>query len=342
MMVCLDFGSSEFRCLRQHSSLLTGRKSPAVYASLPSDEADQNLLKQMRIPAIRSDDSLIVVGAMALDLAKAMRIPCVPLLIDGLVPTNDPLGRQLISTILDSILPDHGDGTACGLISRSAVDFEQTTDLQLYAQLLRLKGFQPVPISSASVVASAELGRDQFTGMVFDWGASGASLGAYRFGETLLERSLVNGGNLIDERMAKVRNRFSWDREGNRYLDTSTIETWKQSAGINIDQPRSDDETLLSEIYREQLLNILTRFKSALNASSAAWMFSSPVKLVCSGGCTRIGGFLPLLAGLVAKLDLPVNVSEIQVSGADAYRTTRGGLIQMELDRLAGKVIAAA
>ena len=342
MIVCLDVGTTEFHSLRRNSNCLSGRRSPAFYVSLPAHDADLNLLKQMRIPTIHCDDSLIVVGAAALDLAKSMRMPSIPLLIDGLVPTNDPLGRQLIATVIDSILPSSGNFTPCGLVSRSAVDFEQSTDLQLYAQLLRLKGYHPVPVTSASAVAFAELGADQFTGMVLDWGASGASLGVYRLGETLVESNLVNGGNLIDERIATLRKRFSWDREGNRYLDTHVIESWKKSAGIRVDQPRSDDEKLLSEIYREQLMTILLRFRAAIHSSSASWMFAAPVKLVCSGGCTRIGGFLPLLAKLIQEVELPIELSEIQVCAPDLFRSVRGAMIELELERMTEQAIIAA
>ena len=341
-MVCLDFGTSEFRCLRRQATCTIGRKSPAVYVSLPTDETDHSLIKQLRIPTIRCDDSLVVVGAAALDLSKQLRIPTIPLLMDGLVPTNDPLARQLISTVLDSILPTAQRETPCGLISRSAVDFEQRTDLQLFAQLLLLKGYIPVPITSASAVASAELGSDQFSGIVLDWGASGASCGVYRLGEALLECNLVQGGNLVNERIAKVRNRLNWDREGNRYLDTQSIEAWKKSVGVRVDQPRTDDEQLLSELYREQLRTILLRLKTSLNTSSAPWLFSSPVKLVCAGGCSLIGGFMPLLAGLIHEIDLPIELSEIQACPPDQFRSTRGAMIQMELDRLTESKIGAA
>jgi hypothetical protein len=341
-MVCLDFGTSEFRSLRKQAACITGRKTPAVYVSLPADETDHSLLKQMCITTIRCDDSLVVVGAAALTLSKQLRIPCIPLLIDGLVPTNDPLGRQLISTVLDTILPTVEQETPCGLISRSAVDFEQATDLQLFAQLLLLKGYIPVPVTSASAVASAELGHDQFTGIVLDWGASGASCGVYRLGETLVECNLVNGGGLVDGRIATLRNRFNWDREGNRYLDTQSIEAWKKSAGTRIDQPRSEDEQILSEIYREQLRTILFRFKTAFNTSSAPWLLSGSVKLVCAGGCSLIGGFQPLLAELIREVDLPIELSEIQVRPLDPFRTTRGAMVQLELDRLSPSKIGVA
>ncbi len=341
-MVCLDLGTSAFRCLRRQDSCLVGRKSPAMYISLPINEADVSLLKQMRIPVIRSEDSLVVVGAAALDLAQALRISSIPLLIDGLVPTKDPLGRQLIGMVIDSILPNTGNATPCGLISRSAVDFEQSTDLQLFAQLLRLKGYNPVPITCASAVAYAELGDDQFSGLVLDWGASGASLGAYRLGDTLAECNLVNGGILIDERIARVRNRFCWDREGNRYLNTHAIEMWKQAAQVRIDAPKTEDDKLISAIYREQLVNILMRFKAAIIATPAAWLFAQNVKLICSGGCTQIGGFVQMLASLIHELDLPVKLSEILVCSPDQFRMTRGGMIQMELDRLSDRVLISA
>ena len=341
-MVCLDLGTSAFRCLRRQESCLIGRKSPATYISLPINEADVSLLKQMRIPVIRSEDSLVVVGAAALDLAQALRISSIPLLMDGLVPTNDPLGRQLIGMVVDSILPNDENATSCGLISRSAVDFEQSADLQLFAQLLRLKGYNPVPITSASALAYAELGDDQFSGLVLDWGASGASLGAYRLGETLAECNLVNGGNLIDERIARVRNRFCWDREGNRYLNTHAIEMWKHASQVRIDTPKTDDDKLISAIYQEQLVNILMRFKAAIIATPAAWLFAQNVKLICNGGCTQIGGFAEMLASLIHELDLPVKLSEILVCGPDQFRMARGGMVQMELDRMSDRALISA
>ncbi len=342
MSVCLDIGTTEFRCLRRSPTCLIGRKSPAVYLSLPNEAEDQNLLKQMKIPTIRCDDSLVVVGTAARDLAKSMRIPTIPLLIDGLVPANDPLGRQLISLVVDSILPANGDGESCGLIARGAVDLQQMIDLRLLTQLLTLKGYVPVPVSSSSALASAELGYDQYTGIVLDWGASGASWGVYRLGETLLETHQAQGGHGIDERFATLRGRCCWDREGNRYLDTQPIVAWKQSSGIHLDQPRTDDEKLLADLYREQLLSIVLRFKTALVASSAAWLFSHPMKLICSGGSTRVGGFLPLLAALIREVELPISVSEIQVCTPDIFRLTRGAMIQLEVDRLASPGVHAA
>lgn len=334
-MVCLDLGTSEFRSLRRRTACIAGRRSPAVYVSFPSSHSDVSLLRQLRMETIRCDDSLVVVGAAAQELACSLRIPAIPLLIDGLVPTDDPLGRQLISAVIESILPGLGNGETCGLISRSAIDFEQTPDLQLYAQILRLKGYNPEPVSSAAAVAFAELGEDQFTGLVIDWGASGASVGAYRYSETLTESHFVNGGNLIDERVAKIRNRFRFDQEGNRYLDTPAIEAWKRSFGVRIDRPRTDDEKLLAEIYREQLLTILLRFRTAISSSSAMWLYSEPVKLVCAGGSTRISGFAELTAQILTEIDFPIAISEIQVCTADSFRSVRGALICTELDRQA-------
>lgn len=334
-MVCLDLGTSEFRSLRRRAACVAGRKSPALYVSFPSDQTDVSLLRQLRVETIRCQDSLVVVGAAAQDLACSLRIPSIPLLIDGLVPTEDPLGRQLISAVIESILPGNGDGASCGLVSRGAVDFEQKPDLQLYAQILRLKGYNPEPVSSAAAVAFAELGSEQFTGLCMDWGASGASLGAFRLSETLVESHFVNGGNLIDERVAKIRNRFRFDQEGNRYLDTHGIEAWKRSFGIRIDRPRTDDEKLLAEIYREQLLTIMLRFKTAVHGSSAMWLYSQPVKLVCAGGCTRISGFAELTAQILSEIEFPISIHEIQVCTADSFRTVRGAMVLTELERQA-------
>ena len=103
-----------------------------------------------------------------------------------------------------------------------------------------------------------------------------------------------------------------------------------------------DDDKLISAIYREQLVNILMRFKAAIIATPAAWLFAQNVKLICSGGCTQIGGFVQMLASLIHELDLPVKLSEILVCCPDQFRMTRGGMIQMELDCLSDRALISA
>lgn len=330
-MVCLDLGTTEFRSLRRRTACVVGRRMPAYYVAFPVDGAEERLFDQLRIERIRCEDSLIVLGSSALDLSTSLQVPLIPLLMDGLVPTEDPLGRQLISTLIESVLPGEGNGAPCGIVSRGAVDFEQLPDLQLYAQILRLKGYDPQPVSSAASLAFAELGNEQFTGLALEWGASGISLGAYRLTDTLVESHYVNGGRLIDERLARLRNRFRYDREGNQYLDTQTIEAWKRSLSVRIDRPRTDDEKLLSEIYREQLLTILLRFRIAVQNSSAMWLMSSPVKWICSGGCTRIAGFAELMAGILRDIDFPIPIDEIQVMTSDSFRSVRGAMVLTEI-----------
>ncbi len=332
MIVSLDLGATEFRSLRQQSNCLVGRKSLAVYAALPSGESEQSLLAQMCIPSILCDDSLIVLGTAAVDLSRALRIPCVPLLVEGRVPSEDPLGRQLVSTLIDTLLPDAIRPTVCGLISRQAVDHASTDDLRFYSQVLHLKGYTPSLISTAEALAFAELGHSAFSGIVLDWGGEGASVALYRMGQPLAETVLPLGGRQIDERLAKLRDRYRWGQSGERYLDTMAIESWKQSSSVRVDRPRSEDEKLLSELIRDQMKALFYKFGRALNHDAAAITAHQSQTLVCGGSGPRIAGFAELLGQVIHETGLPLTVSEIQICPTDPFRMARGALIGLQLE----------
>lgn len=332
MIVSLDLGATEFRSLRQQPNCLVGRRNLAVYTALPDRDAEQSLLSQMCIPWIRCEDSLIVLGTAAIDLCRSMRTPCIPLLVNGRIPSEDPLGRQLISTLIDTLLPDAGSPTPCGLVSRQGVDQECIDDLRFYAQVLRLKGYQPYPVTTTEALSLAELGQHAFSGMVLDWGGDGASLAYYRTGQPLAETLMLSGGRQIDQRMATIRDRYRWGSEGERYLDFLAVEAWKQSMGVRIDRPRNDDEKLLANLIRDQLKSLCYRFAQALVSQAVAAPVEAPQVLVCGGCGTRIAGFVEILSEVLDEVHLPIPVAEIQVGPLDPFRTARGALIGVQLE----------
>ena len=112
-MICaIDFGSVWIRSVFRNP-LATERLSmyaeKSEYALISNSEEHRRTLQDQQIPFAECEGSLVVVGNNAAKAQWLSRVPRTPLLVDGVVPTDDAPARQILSVMADAILPpiDH-------------------------------------------------------------------------------------------------------------------------------------------------------------------------------------------------------------------------------------------
>src|SRR5436190_11753243 len=101
----LDIGSSSVRCLYRSGRALRGRRAPACYVVLPGGADERLLLQRAMIPFSSCEGSYVVFGDNAIELSRAMKLPLIPVFPDGGLPKDDPIGRQVAATLIESLLP---------------------------------------------------------------------------------------------------------------------------------------------------------------------------------------------------------------------------------------------
>lgn len=129
--IALDLGCGEFRSLRLSENGLSARRVAAVYSVLSDEPAHRRLLEQSLIPYSYADGHLVILGEAAFELASLIHVPVIPLLLDGHLPWDDPLGRQLVTTLIESVLPPRTTQPADG--GKSEV--ENSTYVRLQTRL---------------------------------------------------------------------------------------------------------------------------------------------------------------------------------------------------------------
>ncbi|MFV0444733.1 MAG: hypothetical protein ACK5Q5_14270 [Planctomycetaceae bacterium] len=332
MGIGLDLGATHFRTLRRDQHQLIARKTPTAYTAVQASADHAHLLQRAHLQAAPADHALLVAGTEAELVAMTMNQPLVPLLMDGRLPANDPIARQVAAERVASILEMHADQPVpicTAVLPGDAPQGEPTREF--FRQLISLHGCRPRFISATQAIALAELGNSSFAGVILSFGATGASLALMERGEIQAFVDVPCGGDWIDRRLAQELRQFTFDRDGHRYLDTVAVSRWKQAPDRSLAADINTDNQLLRKTYAEVLTALLARFRRTVIREGVNGPRKTPLSLICHGGCTQISGFLPQWEQFWKQAEIDLVVAPARLARDDQWTIARGCLIHSEL-----------
>lgn len=330
MSIALHIDGRTMCSLRRQGTRIIGRQSPSVYITLPSSDSEKRLFERARIPYATCDGNTLVFGKPAQELAPLLHVPRFPILPGGRLPEDDPLARQLAGALVDSLLPDpahHAEPCALSLPAG-----EGSREWEFFSRLVRLRGYAPLPVSPSSALALAEFGHTAFTGITLIIDPAATVVTLLHQGRILASASLPQGGDWIDEHLARKTERLVWDMAGNSYVDIEAVRRWKQETAPALQAPQTDDVQLLSYIYEQLFQDALREFAGACRNSLVLPTLPPRFSVVCCGEPTLLSGFAHLLGRQIGRGHLPFAISDIRVVDDPVFAIARGGLIQAELE----------
>ena len=337
MSIVLDVGTRHLRSLRCEGGRLVGRKNHAVYVALPDQPNQIRMLEKASIRYATCAGGVLVIGQAALETADLLQVPCIPLLADSRLPQADPVARQVLTTLVDCLLPPAlEEGDLCWTVIPGAIHDDDSAERRFFTQLIRLRGYQPRFFSPGLAVALAELEASGFNGVVCDFGAGVTRTTFADHGRELISTCLPKGSNWIDERVAESEECILWDSDGHRYLNSVAVTRWKQANIVSVLKPVTEREQRLTLVCEELIAETLQTFNRKLAEHGVHSSIRRPLPLVCSGGLSRLSGFPELVHEMTRKANLPIEISEVRRCSDADYTVCRGGLILDELERMAG------
>jgi hypothetical protein len=335
MSIALHIDGRMMTSLHQHRGELVGRRSPASYIAMPPDDAEKRLLERARIPYATCDGGTVVFGRYAEELAPLLHVPRLPVLPEGRLPEDDPVGRQLAAGIFESLIPEpllRGEICAISMPLALTEPVEATREWKFFSQLTRLRGYQPIAVDVRVAAALSGLGHAGFSGLSLHIDATASGLSLIHRGETVVAAVTPCGGDWIDEHLARKTERLVWDMDGACYVDLDAIVRWKRENSPNLHSPQNDQVQLLAYIYEQLLVELLSEFRSACENQDVVSTLLNPTVMLCGGAATSIAGFPQLLADLLQKSPLPMQVSELRSADDPEFAIVRGGLIRAEIE----------
>ena len=335
MSIALHIDSRVMTSLRQHRDELVGRKSPATYIAMPPDDAEKRLLERARIPYATCEGGTLVFGRHAEELAPLLHVPRLPILPEGRLPEDDPVGRQLAAAITDALVPEpliRGERCAIVLPLSIMPPIDETREWHFFSRLVRLRGFEPLAIDGCAALALAGLGHAGFTGMSLLIDSTASGLAFVHRGRVLVRAVIPRGGDWIDEQLARKTERLVWDMDGACYVDMDAIVRWKRERAPQLHAPQNDEVQLLAYLYEQLLQELLAAFAAACAGSPDLPTMRQPFSITCCGAATGSAGFPQLLAEQVQRARLPMTVSELRAPDDAEFAIPRGALIQAEIE----------
>jgi len=335
MTAALDLGSSEFRSLRREGQRLIARRLPALYTVLDDLPTHRKTLEQAHIAYSSVSGSLVVIGDAAIEVSTLLSRPLIPLLHQGQIADQDPIGRQVCAWLIELLLPPaSSENDLCMLTLPGGETRPRGADAwtsQFLEHVVELQGYKTRLMSPTTALALAELEDCEFTGICLTVGAESIHMGILRQSQPVMEARFMNGSRDLVERFAHARRKYLWDHSGNSYLDLPAIHHWLQDGDISLTAPQNADEAWLSRGYAELLLSSLISMKRKIARCDEA-ILKKPLPVILSGGPARLTGFPQLVEEAIQLSGLPLQISTIRAATFEPYSIARGLLIQATLE----------
>lgn len=300
MTVGLDLGASEFRCLRREQQQLVGRRVPASYALIRTSPAHLRLLEQSEAKFAKCGEYLVPIGESVAEWAELLRIPALDLLPGGQLPATEPVARQLLSVLLDAVLPPATDRTEICCLTlpgeHTVAHTATSREYEFFTHLVRLRGYQPQLTGQALALILAELGQRSFSGL-------GISLG-----KQTCDVSLAHNGR----EFARCVTSCDWPANG-------------------------ATEMLDGPVLCETLTELLTDVRDELLRNGALSSIRQPINLVVGGAIVQRVDFAAIWDTAWKRAGWPLAVAHRAFAKNPQYAVARGCLIQAELERQAAR-----
>lgn len=327
MTAAVDFGSHRIRVANLVKDRIVVSSVRSVYSVLPDSQEQRAMLARLALPYAVCDSHLAVIGDHATELRCVSSMPPVPFFVNGESTIEDAPSRQILNVLVETMLPKSATNEFCAVTMPSCF-VDGSGGPEFLQKLVSLRGYTPLPVSSGLATVLAEGCDDRFSAIGISFGANCCHVGLVQGGRQIDQEVVQRGGAWMDIELARLGDQYVYDRDGQCYLDTEAITSWKQATYRSLDKRESVIEHTLANLYADLLSRVVTAIDSLVMRNKLS---TGPVPILCSGGVATIDGFEQAFRNALRSSGLnSTQIGNIRLF-EDPMTVARGGLIQVAL-----------
>ncbi|MBI1345249.1 hypothetical protein GC163_03080 [bacterium] len=299
MSIGLDLGCTEFRSLRYQGEQLLSRSCPAVMLEVADTATHRRLLERDSVPYAISGSTLVLLGHAALEWGALLTKPVRRLLPDGQLPAGDPVARQILSLLIDAVLPiSRQRDEFCTLtIPGELLPVDESPERSFFLQMVRQRGYRPQVIGQGHAITFSELNHIGFSGIGVNLGASQSEFSLNRSGRELARCVIPYG---LDELCP-------WEEQASS--PTSIL-------------PELNDSTLT-----DFLVELLLEAGARIGQHDGFRVLTQPVPLAVAGGIVARDNFETLFQKAWNRACWPIRMQNLKTCTDGSQTVARGCLI---------------
>lgn len=296
-----------------------------------ADDYTYNMMSDAEMPLIKRTDvkKAYGLGANAVKMAYAlknlhMRRP----MKDGCVNPQEVDAFEILNIMVHNLIGEISSDREILYYSVPANAINEETDANYHGKLLgnifnayrSSQGWtvDPRPINEGMALVYAELKAKKYCGLGISFGAGMVNVAFGLYGTEAFKFSIVNSGDWIDKRAAKVTGKDI------PYINKKKME-------IDLSQPAANlvDRAIAMQ-YELMIEATVTNIKQGLDLNTDKSRLEDPVDIVISGGTASPPGFKELFEKIARGADLPLQIGEIIRPQDPLYSVALGCLLAAE------------
>ncbi|WP_339731379.1 hypothetical protein [uncultured Gimesia sp.] len=332
MSSSLYISSTCLRVLQNDSNhKLTRRSIETAYTVLDDTHENRQLLQKIAVPFLFSEGTLIIPGENAGQIARFSHSPLYPLFTKGELGLNDPVHRQLLSTLIQSVLPKaRRTGEYCSFITPGTDPAGPLS--KLVSQLITLQGFTPFATTITQSAGLAALPASlHYSGYIVYLGHSHSEIGLIHQSRVVVRHAAPYGSEWLDEQLAYAFKFFTTDSEGETVPDSAKARTKRLNPEINL-SPYLSNHSLLTNWYESLFDSLLDEFASKMDSMQNYIETLETLPVVYMGELSHIDGFDELLAQSLSSRKIRFDTGQVMLKEDEHFTITRGALVMAAME----------
>jgi hypothetical protein len=254
-------------------------------------------------------------------------------MLGGMLNPAEPKNVQMIELLLNRLCGRAGEGEKICLSVPSAPR-DRDTDLIFHEQsvqsICEKLGYQAQVVNEGLAVVYSELKDANFTGIGMSFGGGMCNICLSYLGLPVLTVATDRAGDYIDQSTASVTGETP-----------TTVRLHKENSaesGFTLDNTaeRSIDRAL-SVYYADVIDTAASALQAAMSDTKKLPRFNAAVPIVCAGGTTMAGNFLPRLKSAIDAIDLPIEIGDVFLAKDPMNATAKGALVGAMLNMSGGR-----
>ncbi len=319
----LDLGTSRIVLSTRSGQKVTFMPQLNAFVELPYSKMTEQMLGRENILHHVERNLIYAYGNRADEFAKFLDGDARRPMQNGILNPTEPRNLEMVERLLRSLCGEAAaEEKLCFSVPSPPPDHE--SDLIFHERsvqtILERLGYQTQSVNEGLAIVYSELKDANFTGIGMSFGGGMCNMCLAYLGLPVLTVATTKAGDYIDQSAASVTGETP-----------TTVRLHKENSvesGFSLGKPEGGAiDRALSVYYAEVMDAAAAALKTALAQSKKLPRFTGPIPIVCAGGTTLAGDFLPRLRSAISKAELPVAIGTIHAAKDPINATAKGALV---------------
>ncbi|MBN2490952.1 MAG: hypothetical protein JXQ29_08890 [Planctomycetes bacterium] len=320
----LDVGTANLvSAVQNEAGGITIKMERNAFIDIRQDVHSKNLLTKLKVPYVIHNNTMIVLGDEAFQLANIFNRTTRRPMRDGMLSPAEVDAMTMIRLIIEKVLGQpQNPGEVC-FFSVPGEPIDSTANV-IYHQgvfegLLQKLGYTPRAMNEGHAVVFSELADQDFSGIGISCGGGMFNICVAFKSIPALTFSTTRGGDWIDKNVAAVLG-----------IPVSKA-TYIKEQEMDLTRPKGREQEAVCIYYRNLINYTLTNIKSRFLGSAGMPEFPEPIDIVCAGGTSSPHGFIEVFQDEFKKLDFPIKIKAIRRAEDPLTSVAKGCLVAAAL-----------